>query len=132
MTVGGVLRRKTEGVPSDGVKDLVPPHPLEPREQIPDRVHAHVSHVNATRRIREHLHAVELGGGDLVRAAGDRGRIPPHLPLGFDRLRLILHDISFFFSEISAILSSIPLMKAPDSSEPYLFPRSTASLIATT
>ena len=81
---GGVLGGEAEGVPPHRVEHVVPAHPLVPREQIADGVHAHVTHVDAARRVREHLEAVILRPGRILRDLELLAILPRALPPGFD------------------------------------------------
>ena len=85
---GGVLRRHAEGVPSDRVQNLMPLTAQESGDGVADAVVAHMTHVDAPGRVREHLE-------DIVRVValglGDEGAalLPPSLPVGLDFLRLV-------------------------------------------
>ena len=78
----GILGRHAERVPAHRVEHIVPGHPLEAREHVAHRIVADMPHMDAPRRIGEHLEDIGLG---LVGAVG-RGkavrRLPRLLPAG--------------------------------------------------
>src|SRR4030042_6545783 len=55
-----ILSGKAEGVPAHGMKDAISAHPLIPGDYITNSVVPHMTHVDFSRGIREHLKAVEL------------------------------------------------------------------------
>ena len=57
-----VFGRKSEGIPPDGVQNLISAKPPVPCEDVSERVDLGVTHVKVTRRVREHVQDV------LVRA----------------------------------------------------------------
>ena len=61
-TVGhcGVFRRQAEGVPTHGLEHVLAVHAHEAGEHVADRVIAHVAHVAAAARVREHRETVVL------------------------------------------------------------------------
>src|SRR5206468_7581048 len=59
-------------------------HALEPREHVTDRVVADVAHVDAARRVREHLEAVELRTAGILDGAELFALVPDPLPLHLD------------------------------------------------
>ena len=69
-----------------GCSTLKPAHPLVAGEEVADRVDAHVAHVDAAGRIREHLEAVELRAAGLL---GDLELLarPPRPPATWPRSR---------------------------------------------
>jgi hypothetical protein len=81
---GGVLGGQAEGVPAHRVQHVEAAHPLVAGQQVADRVHAHVAHVNSARRVREHLEAVELRAAGVLLDAELLAVLPAGLPLGFD------------------------------------------------
>ena len=81
---GRVLGGQPEGVPAHRVQHVEAAHPLVAGEQVADRVDAHVAHVDAARRVREHLEAVELRPGRVLDGAELPALLPAGLPLGFD------------------------------------------------
>ena len=91
----GLFRRLAETVPADGMQHVEALQALEPRERITDGIVAHVSHVQETRRVRQHLEAVEF----LARIVGFRlksaGISPALLPLTFDLFRKVffVHNV---------------------------------------
>ena len=56
----GVLRRHAEGVPAEGMQDVVAPHTLRTRHHVADDVVADVPDMRVPGRVREHLQTVEL------------------------------------------------------------------------
>ncbi len=80
---GGVLRRQPERVPAHGMEHVEAPHPLVPGHHVPDGVVAHVAHVDAPGRVREHLQHVVLGPGGVFGGVKQPPRLPDLLPLGF-------------------------------------------------
>ena len=85
-----VFRGHSERVPPHRVQHLLPLRPLEARDQIADRVVAHVPHVQVARGIRKHLEHVVLLRGIGPIGRGEGLRIGPHLlPLRLDRLVVV-------------------------------------------
>ena len=126
---GGVLGGQPEGVPAHGVEDVEPAHALVARDHVTDGVVAHVSHVDAPRRIREHLQQVVLGTGRAFLHPEALFALPLALPLLLDLPELVLLDhgsgrsLSLIFPVSLrplawATWSSTPLMKAGESSDP--------------
>ena len=92
MLDGRVLRGQTEGVPAHRVEDVEAAHPLVAREQIPDGVDAHVAHVDAAGRVREHLQTVELGTARVLPDVELLALFPDPLPLRLDLAERIAID----------------------------------------
>ena len=86
---GGVLSRKPEGVPAEGVQDVVAAHQLVAGEGIAEDVVAKVPHVERPRRIGEHHHVEELGAAAVLGHAENPGPLPGGPPLGLDQLRIV-------------------------------------------
>src|SRR5262249_38629843 len=81
-----ILGGQAERIPAHRVEDVVPAHPLVSGEEVADRVDAHVPHVDAARRVREHLEAVELRAARIDVDSELLARLPRRLPLGLDLL----------------------------------------------
>ena len=129
----GILGRQSKRVPShrmDHVKSL---HPLYSRNHIPNRVVAHVPHVQRPRRVRQHLQHIIFW---LFRV-GFRFKyavfIPPLLPLRLNLLRLVVpHAVPVPFgvrSALSVFREGPPLYARPN---PILIPAIPASLACRT
>ena len=90
---GSVFCGQAKGVPSHGMKHVVPFHPHVTGKGISNRVVAHVSHVERAGGIGQHLENVILllrrGGG--LRLVEVRLRLPEGEPLLFNPLRIVLH-----------------------------------------
>src|SRR5262249_25210360 len=138
---GGVLGRQPERVPPHGMEHGIALHATLARDDVADRVVAHVSHVDVARWIREHLEHV--AGGPPGRGA--RGELPlvgpASLPLRLARRRIVAlppprvrHAHSpgpepLLGRTTVAIASSTPLTKAAESSLPKRRAISIASLM---
>ena len=83
MLHGGVLGGEPEAVPAHRMQHAVPAGPRVPGEHVPQRVDPDVTHVDATRWIREHLQDVPVRCARRRRRAVDLRRFPSLLPLGF-------------------------------------------------
>ena len=81
---GSVLGGQAEGVPAHRMEHVEAAHPLEPRQEVADGVHADVAHVDAARRVREHLEAVELRTAGILDGAELFALVPDPLPLHLD------------------------------------------------
>ena len=81
---GGVLGGQPEGVPAHRVQHVEAAHPLEAGEHVADGVDAHVAHVDAAGRIREHLEAVVLRPAGVLGHLELLGVLPDRLPLRLD------------------------------------------------
>ena len=80
----GILGGHPERIPAHRVQDAETTGRLIARDHIPHGVVAHMSHMDAPRRIGEHLqHVVFLLGG-IRRGGKDTGCVPRSLPLRFD------------------------------------------------
>src|SRR5439155_8776175 len=86
---GGVLGRKTEGIPSERVEDVEAALARIAGEHVSDRIDARMTHVHLAGRVRQH------GEDVLLRGAGARARpeeillCPMILPAWLDRLRVV-------------------------------------------
>ena len=82
---GGVLGRQAEGVPAHRVEDVEPLRPHEARHHVAHGVVAHVPHMDAARRIGEHLEDVIFRARVVVAGPEDLPVGPGLLPfrLGF-------------------------------------------------
>ena len=92
----GVLRRQAKGVPAHRVHDLEAARALVAGDHVAQRVVAHMAHVDAPRRVGEHLEHVVLG---LRAAAVRRGeairRLPGGLPLRLGFLHVVARHRRF-------------------------------------
>ena len=77
---GGVLRRHAKGVPAHRMQHGKALRPLHPRHHVAHRVVAHVAHVDAPRRIGEHLQHVVFRPLVVVAGAEDAALVPDLLP----------------------------------------------------
>ncbi len=84
---GGVLGRHAERVPSHRVDDVEALGPAVARHDVAHRVVAHVAHVDAPRRIREHLEHVILRPRVVVRWREKVPRVGPDGSANALRLR---------------------------------------------
>ena len=57
----GIFGRKPERIPTHGMQHGIAPHRFEASDDVADRVHPDVPHVNAPGGIRKHLKTVVLG-----------------------------------------------------------------------
>jgi hypothetical protein len=76
----------SEGIPADRVQHVAASQELVPGEGVTDRVRLGMAHVQVTRRVREHVHQVEVlarVGGILAGAEGVQVR-PARLPFLLD------------------------------------------------
>ena len=75
-----VLRRQSEGIPAHRMKRVEAAHALVARHHVTDGIIAHVTHVDAARRIGKHFENVvfRLGGvlADLKRLLGFPDALP--------------------------------------------------------
>src|SRR5688572_28028836 len=89
----GVLGRQAERVPAERMQHVETLEPFQPRDDIPDDVVADVADARVSRRIREHLKAIELR---LRAIFGHFKRLsfrPVRLPFPVQFLRVIFgHD----------------------------------------
>ncbi|MPN06113.1 hypothetical protein SDC9_153368 [bioreactor metagenome] len=81
---GRVFRRHAEGVPAHRLQHVVALHLVEAREDVADRVVAHMAHVQFPGRVREHRQAVVLGFAGVFDGAGGAGFIPVLLGGAFE------------------------------------------------
>jgi hypothetical protein len=103
----GIFRRHAEGVPPHRVQHVLALRALEARHHVAHRVVAHVTHMDAARRIREHLQHVVLFAGVVVLGGEDRPVVPQALPTRFG-----LAGIVAFVDH--RIRQSVPGLKAGD------------------
>jgi hypothetical protein len=80
---GGVLRRKAECVPAHGMEDVEPLGALQPGQHVAHGVVAHMAHMDAPRRIGEHLKHVIFRPRVVVLGGEDRLVVPHALPARF-------------------------------------------------
>ena len=78
---GRVLGRQAEGVPAHGMEHVEPLGAHVAGHHVAQRVVAHVPHVNAPRRIGEHLELIALGLLALVLGAEGVALLPHLLPV---------------------------------------------------
>jgi hypothetical protein len=77
---GGVLGRQPECVPAHGMQHVEAPRPLVARHHVAHRVIAHMAHMDAPRRIGEHLQDVVFRPRILVAGREDLPLVPEFLP----------------------------------------------------
>ncbi|OQB54133.1 MAG: hypothetical protein BWX98_02364 [Candidatus Aminicenantes bacterium ADurb.Bin147] len=87
---GRVLGRHAQGVPSDGMENVIPPHHLKPGDHVADGIVADVPHVDPSRRIGIHLEGVKLRAVGIGRRGESAGGVPFVLPAGLDGLKVII------------------------------------------
>src|SRR5207253_1525338 len=75
-----VLGRESERVPAHRMQDVEAAHPLVARQDVADRVHPDVPHVDPAGRVREHLEAVEFRPARVLGDAELLPRLPGPLP----------------------------------------------------
>ena len=86
---GGVLGRHAEGVPAHRVEHVEALGALVAGEHVAHGVVAHVPHVDAPRRIREHLEHVAPGAAVILGGAEDLRLLPGRLPVLLARGRVV-------------------------------------------
>ena len=79
---GGVFRRHAEGVPAHRMQHRIPHGALHPRHHVAHGVVAHVAHMDAPGRIREHLEHVVFLADVVVLRGEDAALFPDFLPAG--------------------------------------------------
>ena len=79
-----VLGGQSERVPSHRVEHVVALHPSEPGEGVADRVVPDVPHMDAARRVGQHLDAVEAGARIVLGRFEDAFALPALLPARLD------------------------------------------------
>ncbi|OQB56444.1 MAG: hypothetical protein BWX98_01829 [Candidatus Aminicenantes bacterium ADurb.Bin147] len=87
---GGVLGRHAQGVPADGMENIIPPHHLKPGDHVADGIVADVAHVDPARRIGIHLEGVKLRAAGIGGRGESAGGVPLHLPAGLDGLEIVI------------------------------------------
>src|SRR6266568_3173180 len=86
---GRVFRWQAEGIPAHRMQHVESAHALHPRDHVPNRVVAHMAHVQRTAWVRQHLQHVILALRG-VRLRFEYARFPPALlPLLLDFLRIV-------------------------------------------
>ena len=85
----GVLRRHAESVEAHRMQHVAALHLLETRDDVADRIVAHMPHVQIARRIREHFEHIVLGLRAVDLRLADVVLLPLLLPFLFDFLRSI-------------------------------------------
>ena len=86
---GGVLRRHAEGVPAHRVQNGVAHGAFEARHHVAHGVVAHVAHVDAPRRVGEHLEHVVFRPRVVVLGGENTAFVPDALPAGLGRAGVI-------------------------------------------
>ena len=89
----GVFSRHPEGVKTHWMQHVKPLRLFVTRDHVTHCVVAHVSDVNAPRRIGEHFEHVILRLGCVAFGPKQAGRIPGVLPAGFDVVGRIRHGL---------------------------------------
>ena len=89
VVAGGVFRRQAEGVPSHRMQHVAAHGATEARHHVAHRIVAHVPHMDAARRIREHLQHVIFRPRVVVGGGKKPGLVPGLLPAGFGRARIV-------------------------------------------
>ena len=84
-----VLGRQAEGVPAHGMQHVEAAGALVAGDHVALRVVAHVAHVDAPRRIGEHLEHVVLGPRLIHHGAEGLAIVPDLLPLGFGLAEIV-------------------------------------------
>ena len=79
---GGVFGRHAEGVPAHRMQHRMAHGALHPRHHVAHRVVAHVAHMDAPGRIREHLEHVVFLADVVVLRGEDAAFVPDFLPAG--------------------------------------------------
>ncbi len=88
---GVIFRGQAEGVPADGVKDVVALHPALPGDDVKGRVAARVPHVQPRARgVGELNQAVILGLAGVQNGLESLLLFPDGLPLGLDSFGIVL------------------------------------------
>src|SRR5262245_51030812 len=77
----GVLRRQAEGIPAHGMQHVVALGTHVARDHIAHGVVAHVAHVDAPRRVWEHLKNVVFRPGVVLGGLEDAALLPLRLPM---------------------------------------------------
>ncbi len=80
---GGVLRRQAERVPAHRMQDVEALGALIAGDDIAHRIVAHMAHMDAPRRIREHLQDVIFRAGFIDRGDEAIPGGPSRLPFAF-------------------------------------------------
>ncbi len=80
---GGILGWHAERVPAHRVQDIEPPGALVTRDNVPHRIVAHVTHVDPSGRIWEHLQHVVAWARVVVAGREDAALVPYLLPTEF-------------------------------------------------
>ncbi len=84
-----VLRRQAERIPAHRVQDVEPLGALEAGDDVAHRVVAHMAHMDAPRRIGEHLQHIGLGPGGIRGREKAAGGLPGRLPFLFRFLGVV-------------------------------------------
>ena len=103
---GSVLSGKSKGIESHGMKDVIAVHLLESGHHVSDGIVPDVTHVEFSRRIREHLEAIEFFAFGIVGGLKDFFFFPDLLPFLF----YFCEFVTFFHNLMprSALSGSLP------------------------
>ena len=85
----GVFGRQAEGVPAHRMQHVAAHGAAEARHHVAHRIVAHMAHMDAARRIREHLQHVIFRARIIVRDREKLSLVPGFLPAGFGRARIV-------------------------------------------
>ena len=80
---GGIFRRQAEGVPAHGMQDIEALGLLEAGHHVAQGIVAHMPHMDAARRIGEHLQDIIFGAGVVFAGQEALTLFPDLLPFGF-------------------------------------------------
>ena len=85
-----IFRGQPERVPSHGMKHIQTLRPAKAGDQIAKRIVPHMAHMDAPRRIGEHLEHVIFRLVGIVVSYETLASFPPILPFGFDGGRVVM------------------------------------------
>ena len=81
---GRVFGRHAKGIPTHRMQNVMPCRHFVAGDHVPHRVVAHMAHMDATRRIGEHLEHIVFGLVAAAACAKNLCIVPCRLPTGFD------------------------------------------------
>ena len=96
-----ILGGHPERIPPHRMQNREPLRRLVPRHHIAHRIVAHMAHVDAPRRIGEHLQHIVLGSRRVVPCGEHPGAGPGLLPLRFDYRRFIARHVRGPFANLT-------------------------------
>jgi hypothetical protein len=96
---GGVFRRHPESVPAHGMQHVEPGGALESRDHIAHGVIAHVPHMDAPRRVGEHLQHVVFLARVVVAGGKNAPLLPCRLPAGLGLAGVVALDRHYLTSD---------------------------------